>query len=306
MKTLSVVIPVYNETELIEELIGRTNKVLLEMEISYEILLVDDGSVDDSWSKITSLKARFPNLKSIKFSRNFGHHYAISAGLREVTGDFAVVMDGDLQDRPEVIPKLFQKIHEGFDVVFVARENRPESKLYLLLQRIYYFVLNTLSGLEFNSKYANFSIINRKVIDSFNLLSENTRFYGSSILWLGYKKGEVSAQHGTRFAGKPSYTISKRIRLALDVIIAFSDRPLKFAIYLGITQALVSIIFVVNLVSKYFLGSNSESIQEIILASIFLSTGIIVLILGLIGIYIGRIYRETKMRPLFLISERID
>ena len=306
MKTLSVVIPVYNETELIEELIGRTNKVLLEMEISYEILLVDDGSVDDSWSKITSLKARFPNLKSIKFSRNFGHHYAISAGLREVTGDFAVVMDGDLQDRPEVIPKLFQKIHEGFDVVFVARENRPESKLYLVLQRIYYFVLNTLSGLEFNSKYANFSIINRKVIDSFNLLSENTRFYGSSILWLGYKKGEVSAQHGTRFAGKPSYTISKRIRLALDVIIAFSDRPLKFAIYLGITQALVSIIFVGNLVSKYFLGSNSESIQEIILASIFLSTGIIVLILGLIGIYIGRIYRETKMRPLFLISERID
>jgi dolichol-phosphate mannosyltransferase len=215
-------------------------------------------------------------------------------------------MDGDLQDRPEVIPKLFQKIHEGFDVVFVARENRPESKLYLLLQRIYYFVLNTLSGLEFNSKYANFSIINRKVIDSFNLLSENTRFYGSSILWLGYKKGEVSAQHGTRFAGKPSYTISKRIRLALDVIIAFSDRPLKFAIYLGISQALVSIIFVANLVSKYFLGSNSESIQEIILASIFLSTGIIVLILGLIGIYIGRIYRETKMRPLFLISERID
>ena len=306
MKTLSVVIPVYNETELIEELIGRTNKVLLEMAISYEILLVDDGSVDDSWTKITSLKARFPNLKSIKFSRNFGHHYAISAGLREVTGDFAVVMDGDLQDRPEVIPKLFQKIHEGFDVVFVARENRPESKLYLLLQRIYYFVLNTLSGLEFNSKYANFSIINRKVIDSFNLLSENTRFYGSSILWLGYKKGEVSAQHGTRFAGKPSYTISKRIRLALDVIIAFSDRPLKFAIYLGITQALVSIIFVANLVSKYFLGSNSESIQEIILASIFLSTGIIVLILGLIGIYIGRIYRETKMRPLFLISERID
>jgi len=300
------VIPVYNETELIEELIGRTNKVLIEMEISYEILLVDDGSVDDSWSKITSLKARFPNLKSIKFSRNFGHHYAISAGLREVTGDFAVVMDGDLQDRPEVIPKLFQKIHEGFDVVFVARENRPESMLYLLLQRIYYFVLNTLSGLEFNSKYANFSIINRKVIDSFNLLSENTRFYGSSILWLGYKKGEVSAQHGTRFAGKPSYTISKRIRLALDVIIAFSDRPLKFAIYLGITQALVSIIFVVNLVSKYFLGNNLESIQEIILASIFLSTGIIVLILGLIGIYIGRIYRETKMRPLFLISERID
>jgi glycosyltransferase involved in cell wall biosynthesis len=306
LKTLSVVIPVYNETELIEELIGRTNKVLLEMAISYEILLVDDGSVDDSWAKITSLKARFPNLKSIKFSRNFGHHYAISAGLREVTGDFAVVMDGDLQDRPEVIPKLFQKIHEGFDVVFVARENRPESKLYLLLQRIYYFVLNTLSGLEFNSKYANFSIINRKVIDSFNLLSENTRFYGSSILWLGYRKGEVSAQHGTRFAGKPSYTISKRIRLALDVIIAFSDRPLKFAIYLGITQALVSIIFVANLVSKYFLGSNSESIQEIILASIFLSTGIIVLILGLIGIYIGRIYRETKMRPLFLISERID
>jgi dolichol-phosphate mannosyltransferase len=166
--------------------------------------------------------------------------------------------------------------------------------------------LNTLSGLEFNPKYANFSIINRKVIDSFNLLSENTRFYGSSILWLGYRKGEVSAQHGTRFAGKPSYTISKRIRLAVDVIIAFSDRPLKFAIYLGITQALVSIIFVVNLVSKFFMGRNAVSIQELILASIFLSTGIIVLILGLIGIYIGRIYRETKMRPLFLISERID
>jgi dolichol-phosphate mannosyltransferase len=215
-------------------------------------------------------------------------------------------MDGDLQDRPEVIPKLFEKINEGFDIVFVARQNRPESKLYLFLQRIYYFTLNTLSGLEFNPKYANFSIVNRKVIDSFNLLNENTRFYGSSILWLGYKKGEVSAQHGIRFAGKPSYTLSKRIKLAIDVIIAFSDRPLKIAIYIGVFQALISLIFVIELLTKYFSNGDLESITELILASIFMSTGVIVFILGLIGTYIGRIYRETKMRPLYLISDSVE
>jgi dolichol-phosphate mannosyltransferase len=276
------------------------------MDISYEILLIDDGSIDDSWLKIVNLKKEYSNLRSFKFSRNFGHHYAISAGLKEAKGDFAIVMDGDLQDRPEVIPKLFEKINEGFDIVFVARQNRPESKLYLFLQRIYYFSLNTLSGLEFNPKYANFSIVNRKVIDSFNLLNENTRFYGSSILWLGYKKGEVSAQHGIRFAGKPSYTISKRIKLAIDVIIAFSDRPLKIAIYIGVFQALISLIFVIELLTKYFSNGDLESITELILASIFMSTGVIVFILGLIGTYIGRIYRETKMRPLYLISDSVE
>ena len=306
MTTLSVVIPIYNETQLVEELLKQTNSVLSKMDISYEILLIDDGSIDDSWLKIVNLKKEYSNLRSFKFSRNFGHHYAISAGLKEAKGDFAIVMDGDLQDRPEVIPKLFEKINEGFDIVFVARQNRPESKLYLFLQRIYYFSLNTLSGLEFNPKYANFSIVNRKVIDSFNLLNENTRFYGSSILWLGYKKGEVSAQHGIRFAGKPSYTISKRIKLAIDVIIAFSDRPLKIAIYIGVFQALISLIFVIELLTKYFSNGDLESITELILASIFMSTGVIVFILGLIGTYIGRIYRETKMRPLYLISDSVE
>jgi len=306
LTTLSVVIPIYNETQLVEELLKQTNSVLSKMDISYEILLIDDGSIDDSWLKIVNLKKEYSNLRSFKFSRNFGHHYAISAGLKEAKGDFAIVMDGDLQDRPEVIPKLFEKINEGFDIVFVARQNRPESKLYLFLQRIYYFSLNTLSGLEFNPKYANFSIVNRKVIDSFNLLNENTRFYGSSILWLGYKKGEVSAQHGIRFAGKPSYTISKRIKLAIDVIIAFSDRPLKIAIYIGVFQALISLIFVIELLTKYFSNGDLESITELILASIFMSTGVIVFILGLIGTYIGRIYRETKMRPLYLISDSVE
>lgn len=306
MTILSVVIPIYNESELVEELLKRTNKVLVEMGIEHEIVLIDDGSIDDSWLKIVKLKEKYSNLRSFKFSRNFGHHYAISAGLREAHGQFAVVMDGDLQDRPEVIPELFKKINEGFDIVFVARQNRPESKLYLLLQRVYYFTLNTLSGLEFNPKYANFSIINRKVIDSFNQLNENTRFYGSSILWLGYLKGEVSAQHGIRFAGKPSYTIGKRIRLAIDVIVAFSDRPLKVAIYIGILQAVVSLLFVIELITNYLSNNSFESIQEVILASIFMSTGVIVLILGLIGIYIGRIYRETKMRPLYVISDRVE
>ena len=303
MTELSIVIPVFNESELIEELVKRVKSNTESITTDYEILLVDDGSNDSTWSEILREANLEKRVKGLKFSRNFGHHYAITAGLHQSSGKWVVVMDGDLQDRPEVIPQLFKKANEGNDVVFVNRKNRTESYSYILLQRIYYKMLNYLSGVKFNPEQANFSIINRKVVEAFIQFPENARFYASTIKWLGFKTASIDAEHGKRFIGKPAYTFKKRIKLATDVIIAFSDRPLKVAINLGIFISLISFLFLIWFVLKwFFVGVTVNGWFSLIFFTLFLG-GIILIVLGIIGVYIGRIYTEVKKRPLYVIDE---
>jgi dolichol-phosphate mannosyltransferase len=241
MTNLSVVIPVFNENTLLNELIRRVKLNVEKITQDYEIILVDDGSNDSTWEKISDEARLEKRIKGIKFSRNFGHHYAITAGLHEADGQWVVVMDGDLQDRPEVIPELYSKAQEGFEVVFVSRKNRPEKLYYRIAQRLFYLILRILSGIEFDSKQANFSIINKKVVDAFKSFPESARFYGSTIKWLGFTRTQIFADHGVRFAGRPSYTLKKRIKLASDIILSFSERPLKFSIGLGVSLSLVSL-----------------------------------------------------------------
>jgi glycosyltransferase involved in cell wall biosynthesis len=240
-----VVVPLLNEEGVVEELITRVTKSVQKLTQDYEIILVDDGSQDATWEKIDVASNLEKRIKGLRFSRNFGHHYAITAGLREALGEWVVVMDGDLQDRPEVIPELYQKAQEGYEVVFVSRENRPERFYYKLAQRFFYWTLRFLSGIDFDSTQANFSIINERVVKAFNRFPENARFYGSTIKWLGFKRTALPATHGNRFSGKTSYTFRKRLTLALDIIIAFSDRPLKFAIGLGAIISATTVLAVV-------------------------------------------------------------
>lgn len=306
MPHVTVVIPVLNEGSLINELVNRVNLNVQILTQDYEIIIVDDGSVDDTWTKIKRNALDDERIKGIKLSRNFGHHYAITAGIHASESDWLVVMDGDLQDRPEVIPELYKKAQEGYEVVFVSRMNRPEKLYYKVAQKLFYKLLNLFSGLDFNSKQANFSIIKKNVVNAFNLFPENSRFYVSTIKWLGFKTSFLNADHGTRFSGSPSYTLRKRIKLAMDIILAFSNKPLQIIAYLGI----VSSIFSSFLVSLLLIGKTSifEKIDGAVISTVvlFVISGVILLVLGVLGIYIGNIYTQVKQRPLYVISEKVN
>lgn len=306
MVHVSVVIPVLNESSLIQELISRV-KINIEMfTLDYEIILVDDGSSDHTWQFISIEASNEKRIRGIKFSRNFGHHYAITAGLNKSSGDWVVVMDGDLQDRPEVIPELYKKSQEGYEVVFVSRQNRPEKIYYRVAQKIFYTILNKLSGIRFDSNQANFSIISRKVVDAFKDFPEYARFYGSTILWLGFKKTFVVADHGSRFSGSSSYTLKKRIQLASDIILSFSERPLKFAVYLGLAISSISIIGSAWILTSSLKWGYSVLGWPSLIVSIFFLGGVILTVLGIIGIYVGRIFQQVKNRPLYIISSQIN
>jgi glycosyltransferase involved in cell wall biosynthesis len=306
MVHLSVVIPVYNESSLIDELVKRVKANVKLITNDYEIIIVDDGSQDNTWNAIENEVKTENKLKGIKFSRNFGHHYAITAGLHNSNGEWVVVMDGDLQDRPEVIPDLYKRAQEGFEIVFVNRQNRPEKLYYRIGQKIFYWILRKMSGIDFDSRQANFSIINRKVVEAFKNFPENARFYGSTIKWLGFKRSYIVADHGERYSGKPSYTLRKRIGLASDIILSFSERPLKFAISLGILISTVSIFTALWICYRSFRWGFTVVGWPSVMVAIFLLGGIILIVLGVIGIYLGRVFQEVKRRPLYITSERMN
>jgi dolichol-phosphate mannosyltransferase len=306
MTKLSVVIPVLNEETLIQELIDRVTLNCEKITNDYEVIVVDDGSLDGTWLKILEASKQNKKIKGLKFSRNFGHHYALTAGLHETIGEWVVVMDGDLQDRPEVIPDLYQESQKGYDVVFVSRKNRPEKIYYRALQKIFYWFLKILSGLNFDSSQANFSIISRKVVDAFKSFPENARFYGSTIMWLGFKRSKIFADHGKRLSGKPSYTFRKRLRLASDIILSFSERPLKFAIGVGVILSTISIIVATWIIYAAITWGYSVTGWTSLIFSIFFFSGVILVFLGIIGIYLGRVFQEVKRRPLYVVSERLN
>jgi dolichol-phosphate mannosyltransferase len=306
MMKISVVVPCNNEEDVIDELTKRLKSSISIITSDFEIIFVDDGSVDKTWSKIINGSKLDPRIKGIKLSRNFGQHYAITAGLHNSLGDWIIVMDGDLQDRPEIIPKLYEKAVEGFDVVFVSRANRKDRSWYLLLQKIFYLILRILSGIRFDSTIANYSIINRKVVQAFMQFPENSRFYGSTIKWLGFNQTSIKADHESRFAGHASYTLKTRLKLANDIILSFSDRPLRFAILLGSVVSFSSL-----LCAFWFLYGSLNWGYSIVgwpslIISIFFLGGINLITLGIIGIYIGRIFTQVKERPLYVISEKIN
>jgi dolichol-phosphate mannosyltransferase len=272
----------------------------------FEIIIVDDGSQDKTWELIEAEAKKETRIKGIKFSRNFGHHYAITAGLHNSEGEWVVVMDGDLQDRPEVIPELYKKAQEGFDVVFVSRQNRPEKLYYQIAQKVFYWILKTLSGINFDSSQANFSIISRKVVEAFKIFPENARFYGSTIKWLGFNRSFINADHGVRHSGRPSYTFRKRIKLASDIILSFSERPLKFAIGFGIIISTIAIIGAFWIIYGAIQWGYSVIGWSSLMFSIFFLGGSILIVLGIIGIYLGRVFQESKKRPLYIISNTIN
>jgi len=303
---ISVVVPVYGGINFLDELCDRLNKSLSSITSSYEIILVDDRSADNPWNKIHEISETNNHVKGIKLSRNFGQHYAITAGLEHSKGEWVVVMDCDLQDQPEEIGEMFNKALEGYDIVFGRREHRQDSFLKKLGSKMFYKLFSYLTETKQDGTIANFGVYNHKVINSLLNMRENLRFFPTMVKWVGFKSISVDIEHSKRSSGKSGYSFKKLLKLAFDVMLSFSDKPLRLMVKMGIVISLLSLIYALFIIVRVFLGINGLLGWPSLIVSIWFSSGIIIFILGIIGLYISRIFEEVKSRPLYIVDDLID
>lgn len=300
---ISVVVPVYKAEACLAELYARLKQSLELITTNFEIVLVEDCSGDQSWRVIQELAAQDVRIRGIQFSRNFGQHYGITAGLDYCKGDWVVVMDCDLQDRPEEIPRLYAKAREGYDVVLALRGARNDPFLKRLTSWMFYKFFSYLADIKLNGDSGNFRIISRKVVLNFRKMNEQLRFFGGLVQWMGFPTGSVEVTHDKRFAGKSTYTFSKLWKLAAETIIAHSDKPLRLTVRFGFLMALLSLCFGLYVLARaFFYGSPIAGWSSLIISLYFIG-GIIIAILGILGIYVGKSFDESKKRPLYIVSK---
>ncbi len=256
MPHLSIVSPVYSAEKILPVLVQRITQAVSAITSDFEIVLVDDRSPpDNSWAVIEGLALENPAIKGIRLSRNFGQHYAITAGLDHAKGEWIVVMDCDLQDRPEEIPALYQKAHEGFDIVLARRAVRKDKLAKRLFSKYFYLSLSYLTGSEQDASVANFGIYHHKVTDAIRQMRESIRYFPTMVQWVGFRAAKIEVQHDERFeGGETSYNLRKLLRLATDIILAFSDKPLRILIKGGILISTISVIVALVYLIRYFRG----------------------------------------------------
>lgn len=304
--TISIVSPVYNSEYMVEELVKLIKKNVSLITNDFEIILVNDCSPDNSWEIIIQETSKDERVKGINLSRNFGQHYAITAGLKYVKGDWVVVMDCDLQDRPDEIINLYNKAQEGWDIVLAKRVNRKDKYFKRLSSKLFYFFYNYLSGINNNGSIANFGIYHFKVVYEYNKMKEFARSFPSLIKYLGFKTYELNVEHSERLEGVSSYSYSKLFRLAGDVILSNSNKPLKEAIKIGFIISILSFIIGLYNVIAYLIGFIKVPGFTTTIFSIWFVGGIILIFLGIIALYISKIFDQVKERQLFIISDMIN
>ena len=303
---LSIVSPVYHGEKMVEQLVERISKSVSTITPDYEIILVNDASPDNSWLKIKELCTNNNRVKGINLSRNFGQHYAISAGLSLCSGEWIVVMDCDLQDRPEEIPHLYNKAQEGFDIVYARRVVRHDGFFKRISSKIFHSVFDWLSGIKTDSSISNFGVYNKIVIDEYNKMGEVARSFDSLIKYLGFNTATVDVKHDSRGEGKSSYTLKKLLSLSFDVMISNTNKPLKMAIGFGFFMAFISFCLAVyNIVAKYVGNIGVEGYTTTVF-SIWFVGGILLMMLGILGLYVGKIFDQVKQRPIFVIREKLN
>ncbi|MBX2972520.1 MAG: glycosyltransferase family 2 protein [Flavobacteriales bacterium] len=303
---LSVVSPVYKAEGLVEELLERLVAVLDPLSVNYEIILVEDGSPDGSWKAIEKVCAERPYVIGLKLSRNFGQHYAISAGLAKVSGDWVVVMDCDLQDRPEEIPRLLAKAQEGSDVVLARRAVRQDGALKRFTSRAFYGLLGYLTGTPQDPSVANFGIYHRKVVDAINAMPESVRYFPTMVRWVGFRSTALDVDHAARPDGKSSYDLGKLLRLALDICLAYSDKPLRLVVYLGFFVSLIGFGAAAYMIVRAMRGEIVVMGYASLIVSLWILAGLIIFIVGVVGLYVGRSFEGVKHRPAFIVDRVIQ
>lgn len=304
MKDLSVIIPIYNEEENIHKLVERLKEVISKINLDCEYIFVNDGSRDKSIYLIRLLAEEDQDIKYIDFSRNFGHQVAVTAGLDHASGKTVVIIDADLQDPPELIIDLYNKLQEGYQVVYAKRKSRKgESFMKRLTARMFYRLLSRITSVTIPVDTGDFRIIDRKIVEVLKQMPEQQKFLRGQISWIGFKQTFVEYERDERQAGKTGYTYTKMIRLALDGITSFSNFPLKFATMAGFIVSGAAFIAVIYALYARFFSDNYEPGWTSLMISILFIGGIQLIGIGIIGEYISRIGSNVRNRPLYIINE---
>jgi len=301
----SIVVPVYNEEEVIHETYRRLTEVMHSTKEAYELLFVNDGSRDRTAEIIKVYSEQDPAVVLLDFARNFGHQIAITAGMDYARGEAVVVIDADLQDPPELILEMIEKWKQGFDVVYAKRTKR-KGETYFKKQTaaMFYRFLRAMTDIDIPLDTGDFRLLDRKVCNQMNSIQEKNRFVRGLVSWVGFKQIAVEYERDERLAGESKYPLKKMLKLSMDGITSFSYKPLKLASYAGVTLSGIGFIYLlVVLYLKLFTDSTITGWSSLIVIQLFFS-GIILIILGMIGEYIGRIYDETKNRPLYIVREK--
>jgi polyisoprenyl-phosphate glycosyltransferase len=308
---LSVIIPIFNEAAVIDELRRRLAEVMGKLESSvrsWEVIFIDDGSRDDSLAKLRGMAAVEARFKVVSFARNFGHQLAITAGVDMADGDAVVIMDADLQDPPEVVIEMLALWRKGFDVVYGVRRTRAgETAFKRLTAALFYRLLKwMLGGVSIPVDAGDFRLMSRPVVLTLRALRERHRFVRGMVAWVGFKQSPVYYDREARFAGETKYPFSKMLRFAIDAITSFSILPLRLASWLGVGAALVALVYALFVIYvKVFLGGVVQGWTTIMIA-VALGTSAQLIMTGILGEYVGRIYEEIKRRPLYITAELLN
>ena len=303
---ISIVSPVYRGEKMVGELVRRNVESVSTITDDYEIILVNDASPDKSWDEIVKQCTINPKVKGINLSRNFGQHYAITAGLHYAKGDWVVVMDCDLQDRPEEIPNLYKKAQEGFDIVYARRVARKDKFFKRLSSTLFHWVYNWLSGLKTDKTIANFGIYKRCVIDEYNKMPEMARSFPSLVKYLGFKDTAIDVEHANRAEGRSSYNLYKLFKLSFDVIVSNSNKPLRMAIGLGFGMSVLAFLLALYNVIAKCVGIIIVPGYTTTVFSIWFVGGLLLFVMGILGLYIGKIFDQVKGRQLFIVRDKLN
>ena len=306
MPHISVVSPVFKGEKMVHELVSRIKENVLNITDDYEIILVNDASPDLSWQMILKECAKDKCVKGVNLSRNFGQHRAILAGLNYAKGDWVIVMDCDLQDRPEEIPFFYKKAIEGYHIVQGERENRKDSFLKRLSSTCFNKVFHYLSGIKTNKKVANYGIYSKGVIDTICKMPERDRAFDVQLNYVGFKTTTIPIEHGQRFEGKSSYSIKKLFQLAFGTIISNTNKPLKIMVVVGFVLSFISMLMALYNVIAYILGLIEVEGFTSTIFSIWFVGGMLMMQMGIVGLYIGKIFDQVKGRPLYIVMEEVN
>ncbi|MHC4933643.1 MAG: glycosyltransferase family 2 protein [Planctomycetota bacterium] len=303
---ISVVVPLLDEEEVLPQLHRRLVRALEDIGESFEVLFVDDGSTDETPEQLAELCRKDPRIKALLLSRNFGHQMAITAGLTRTRGDCVAVMDGDLQDPPELLPEMYQKLQSGYDVAFAVRTRRRGSVAMRTLYWAYYRLARVLEQVHVPMDAGDFCMMSRRVVDVLNAMPERRRYVRGLRAWVGFRQCSVGYVRDERSAGEPKYSFTRLVRLGLDGIFTMSERPLRLATMAGLLISGGAFLYVVRLILwRIFSGQTPEGFATIAVAILFLG-GLQLISLGIIGEYIGRIHSEVKGRPTFITRKEIN
>lgn len=302
---ISVVIPIYGCRAALPELHQRLTESVQSITNDYELILVNDNCPQNSWEVIEELCKRDNHVKGIELSRNFGQMKAILAGLDYADGDWIVVMDCDLQDRPEEIPRLYAKAQEGYDVVFARRKERKDNPIKVLLAKVFYKVYEFATDGSYDGAICNFSIVKKDVIKNYCQMREQHRGYVMYIRWLGYRQAVIDVEHNERFEGKSSYSLKKRMNMAIELLTSQSDKVLRLFTTLGFLMSLISFFVIIVLIIYHYVADVSVGWTSLIATTVLIG-GLIIMVTGVVGIYVGNIFMQTKNRPLYVVRQIVN